>query len=91
MNFIDFRDSSRCVLLKVLGCVCPGTESICMCTQIFPKGTIQAQPSPSAQTAAEEALAHFAFWYRSEETSEWSKVFHFLIELMLFWWLLLIR
>lgn len=45
----------------------------------------------SMDCAAGDALPLFAFLYRSEEIHEGNKVFHCLIELMMFWWLLLIR
>lgn len=45
----------------------------------------------SMDCAAGDALPLFAFLYRSEEIHEGNKVFHCLIELLMFWWLLLIR
>lgn len=57
---------------------------ICMCTQLFPKGTIQAHPSSSVGTVhLKRHFLIFAFLYRSEEISEGNKVFHCLIELMM--------
>lgn len=45
----------------------------------------------SMDCAAGDVLPLFAFLYRSGEIHEGNKVFHCLIELMMFWWLLLIR